>query len=133
MVAIPEGIPVRVNPPSLRHAGVRNDWPMMGIMPPAWKLYIVWPDGSETTEATADRRAAENRARYLSKAVDPWMQAFCGGRHDLFQAPCGTWHRAQSVFVEGNHEPTARDAGATPVLIEGMDADWIINKWWGLP
>lgn len=95
----------------------------------AFKFHIVWPDGSETTEVTANGHAAARRFKYLIRRVSGYALAFRGGTEGLFNNGDG-WHRAKSVAVDGNYRPPLANADGTPVLIAGRDADMVLNDYW---
>jgi hypothetical protein len=128
----PNGIHVTIKVvPAFAPRPFRDDhYPI--YLPRVFKLTVIWPDGRRSTEVTADHNAAVRRLRYLAKPLDPWLIAFRGGTHELHHSDAG-WHRAAEIEFDATFQPRVRLAGGGVHLIEGDDADWIINKWWESP
>jgi len=94
-------------------------------------LEITWPDGTTDREATSDHVAAQRRAIYLTKLIDPWVLAFRGDTHGLWHGSVG-WRRTKLVRCLIT-ENCIRDAAGTPILFQDRDADRILNRYWSLP
>lgn len=99
---------------------------------PCYKLTIEWPDGRVSTEASTDRFAVQSRVLFLTFPLSQFAIAFRGTTEGLF-LDCGCWFRCRRVNLNRHYLPVACKADGSPCLIEGLDADTIISKYWGRP